>query len=800
MIKTRIVTAAFLGLFVGITSPIHSQALEDPRTDEVRSLTKFFEYMLNIVGSSGGTQRDKDVIIQESFLKAFSNENVQVEDDLLDERKVITNKDVHAYLKDVDFFFQNINFKFDSIEISLKEKPNGEPFYLVNFESNMEGTTLEGTAFKKIQQRFLEINVNEITGDLKIVSVYTTKVSREKELRDWYSTLSFGWINVFNQYVAYDSITNNVLFEIADIDSINLSDNQFLSNISPLTALKNLRYINISNTRITDLSPIRYSTSIQTVIANNTPVKDLTPLKYFDAVIHLELKNSNVQEIGAVKDLVKLEMLDISETSVVDFSPLKPLDQLKSINLSGTAFTQLIFLSSAKNLRSINIARTNVTDLGPLSQLKQLEELNVSETNLLNLEGLEDHPSLKTIKINQTLVNSLKPIEHVKPLRKVEADLTYILSDSADNFMDRHFGVVVIVNSEELENWWDSLSAKWKSRFALFFEGDSPKKEDLIKISNIDSLDISDMKTNDLQPLQRLKKLRYLNVSNCSFDSFYFTKDLSALQGLVAENTPVKSAEGLKTNLKLSFINLKSSLIEDISSLYFLDKLSYVNLDLTSISKKKIKELILSNPDAVIIWQSEKLKNWWNGLNKNWKVALQLTSPTSQQLHQLTQSSSLEIRNVGIRSLSSLSVFIDLQELILDQVDILKFNGLTTHSGLKKLTCRNGPLQSLEGLNGLTQLQELDVSNTAIEDLEGLPITSLIKKLNCSGTNIKKLKGIEGITTIESIDISNTKIFKLDRLEGIQNLKELICYNTRLREFEVEKFQNMFPKCNVVFY
>ncbi|MEM0938718.1 MAG: hypothetical protein AAF600_14465 [Bacteroidota bacterium] len=800
MIKTRVAKAAFLGLFVCVTSPIHSQELEDPRMDEVRSLTKFFEYMLNIVGSSNDTQRDKDVIIKESFLKAFSNKNVQVEDDLLEERKVITNKDIHAYLKDVDFFFQDINFKFDSIAISLKEKPDGEPFYLVSFESTMEGTSLEGTSFKKIQQRFLEVNVNETTGDLKIVSVYTTKISREKELKDWYNSLSFGWINVFYQYVTYDSITSEVLFEIADIDSINLSDNQFLSNLSPLTALKNLRYINISNTRISDLSPIRYSTFIQTVIANNTPIKDLTPLKYFDAITHLELKNSHVQEIGMLKDLTKLEVLNLSETSVIDFSPLKPFGQLKSIDLSGTAFTQLIFLSNAKNLRSINIARTNVIDLRPISQLKKLKELNVSETNLLNLEGLEDHPFLNTININQTLVNSLKPIENIKTLEKVAADFTYILPDSANNFMDRHIGVIVIVNSEELENWWDNLSAKWKSRFALFFHGDSPRKEDLIRISNIDSLDISDMKTNDLLPLQRLKKLRYLNVSNCSFDSFYFTKDISALESLIAENSTVKSAKGLESNLRLSYINLKNSHIEDISSLYSLDKLSYVNLDITSIPKEKIKKLILSNPDAVVIWQSKNLNRWWNGLDKSWKVALQLKNPTSMELHQLTQSSSLEIKNVGISSLSSLSAFIHLQELTLDQVAILNFNGLNVHTSLKKLTCINGPLQSVEGLNGLTQLQELDISNTAVDNFEGLLTTSLIRKLNCSGTNIKRLKGIEKIKTIELIDISNTKIFKLDRLEGMQNLKELICYNTRLREFEVEKFQDMFPKCEVVFY
>ena len=44
-----------------------------------------------------------------NYTKFFRDEDVQVEDDLIDERETVTNKNVQAYLKDVDFFFKNVS-------------------------------------------------------------------------------------------------------------------------------------------------------------------------------------------------------------------------------------------------------------------------------------------------------------------------------------------------------------------------------------------------------------------------------------------------------------------------------------------------------------------------------------------------------------------------------------------------------------------------------------------------------------------------------------------------------------------
>src|SRR5690606_24935469 len=79
---------------------------------KVRDMVAFLEYMLNTLGNEKTSARDKDVLITQSYTKIFRDAKVQIEDDLVEKRNVITNKDVPAYLKDVDFFFTNVKFEF----------------------------------------------------------------------------------------------------------------------------------------------------------------------------------------------------------------------------------------------------------------------------------------------------------------------------------------------------------------------------------------------------------------------------------------------------------------------------------------------------------------------------------------------------------------------------------------------------------------------------------------------------------------------------------------------------------------
>lgn len=791
-------------LFLCVLMGVHAYAQETNETDqyiaEVNSLVGFYKYMLNTVGAAQTSTRDKEVIINESFRKAFKDKAVQVEDDLMPERNAITNKDITAYLRDVDFFFRDITFNFSEIEITRSERENGKPFYLAAFQNEITATTLEGESFKKNAKRYIEANLDEENGDLKIVSVYTTKISREKELRNWWESLSYEWMRIFNETVEpYDSITKEVLFKMADVDSLNLSGNQFIQNIKPLSALSKLKILDISDTKISDLNPLRYSLRLEQLIASNSNISEVSVFEYFENLKTLDLSHSPVVNIAPIGKLKNLQNLNLVATDVIIFDGLKDLSTLRKLDISNTAFSNAEYLAANKNLITARLSRTGITSLNVFSSMRQLKELDASETYISDLNALRDHPALEILLLNQTRVDNLAPLATVPSLKKVYADYTGISESKASEFMSQNRKVIVITNSERIMDWWSSLSTDWKDAFAPYLPT-SPTKEDVVKLLNLDSLDISNKNLVSAEPLSKLKKLRYLDVSRNMITSFSFTKEMENLEFLKAEKLPVATTIGLEKNKNLRFVILIGSIVKNIQSLQELNKLELVDVNGTEIREGQVKDFLKVSPSTVVIYQPDYLLDWWNQLSSDWQKVFGLSKVDSYQLHKLVEAEQVVVENEPISSLRALDVFINLKRLTLDRTRVSSLEELMRHEGIEEIICRNGPLLDLESIGEHYELRKLDISNTAVEDLKPLRDNRNLEFLNCSGTNIKKLKGLEELNSLQKLDISNTRVWRVDRLYDIRSLNTLVCYNTRIRSHTMEDFKRDFPDCEVTYY
>lgn len=790
---------SFLLFFTFISSQAQVAA-DSARYDEVRSLVNFYKYMLNTVGSNSNSTRDKEVIISESYKKVFKDQFVQIEDDLALNRKVITNKDVSAYLRDVDFFFENIQFDFQDIDIEKVNLEDGSYYFLASFESTITAITYDGQNQSRSQKRFIELNLDEQASDLKIVSVYSTKVSREKELALWWESLSFEWITIFNQQVAFDSISGSALKKIAAIDSLNLSDNVFIQDLEALSALKDLKFLDVSNTKVTDLNPLRYARNLKSLNASNTKVSDISVLQYFPSLTSLNLAQTEINEIKEVDRIGKLQQLNLSATQVYDFSPLKNLELIKVIDLSNTSFDDPTHLASSQGLKEVNLSRTPVDHLFVFQSLPEVELLDLSESQIVNLNGLEKHPALKELYINQTAVQSLEPVEGNPNLRKIYADLSGVTEPVASDFMSQHPQIVVVTNSEQVMKWWIELPANWKSVFSALIGHTDPTKEDLAKLLTIDSLNVANRKLYIETPLFKFKRLKYLDVSHNDFVTLDFAKEMPDLEYLIGINLPVESTDDLASNKKLKHLNLSRTKLKNVKTLEQLHSLEHLDVEGTFVEEEQVIEHLSTNPNTVIIYQSDSLLAWWNNISPSWQSVFNLPESDSYHLHQLIESQEIEINNKPIQSLAPLQAFINLKSVSLDRLKLTNLNELYTIKSLENLSYTNGPLQTLEGIDQLQQLKILNISNTAIEDLKDLYYLSSLEQLNCSRTGLKNLKGVDKLVNMESLDISNTRIWRLDRLSSMRRIKTLICNNTRISQSKINDFQADRPDCEITFY
>ena len=321
--KWWIVLAIFLFELPAGVDAQHAKPDVKKHEQKVKDMVAFLEYVLNTLGSASTSARDKDVLITESYTKIFRDAKVQIEDDLVEKRNVITNKDVQAYLKDVDFFYDNLKFEFTIKDIQGKVNANDRLFYKVSLLRNMQGTTVEGKLVNNTIPRYIEINYDPKDQDLKIVSIYTNEFDEKEGLTNWWKQLSFEWQSIFQRKLNIsDSVDLADIRNIASIESLDLSGNQYIQNIEPLTQLSSLQALNLSNTNVTDLSPIRNLTELVELNLANTKLQDISALKYSDKLVRLNINGTAVDDIQVLERMTRLENLEMKGTNVTDFTPL----------------------------------------------------------------------------------------------------------------------------------------------------------------------------------------------------------------------------------------------------------------------------------------------------------------------------------------------------------------------------------------------------------------------------------------------------------------------------------------------
>src|SRR5690606_5680928 len=118
---------------------------------------------------------------------------VQIEDDLVENREVTTNKDVQAYLKDIDFFFKGASFELRVDEVREGVSPDGNLFFNLKLNRRLKGKSISGDSVNNSLVRYMEVNIDERNKDLRVVSIYTTKIAEKEELVNWWNTLSEEW-------------------------------------------------------------------------------------------------------------------------------------------------------------------------------------------------------------------------------------------------------------------------------------------------------------------------------------------------------------------------------------------------------------------------------------------------------------------------------------------------------------------------------------------------------------------------------------------------------------------------------
>ena len=825
MKKIAILSILLFGIAFGSQAQKLSKDEIAKYESEINSMITYLEETMNFLGDSTTSALEKEIVFTESWSKIFIDDKVQIEDDLDVNRNTPINKDVQAYLKDIDFFFKWANFKLDLQSIANNTRDDGTIFFKATLTRHLKAKTITDEAIDNIKNRFVEINLDRQNNSLKIASIYTTKINEKESLRNWWNGLSQNWkTRLGSDIILEDGTTlaelnTTDLTDFTELDAklklvtqkqrVDLSGIREIISLDPLSELSDLTWLDISETSIEDLSPVRNLNKLKVLRSNSTLIEDLSALKYNITLEELEVANTTVEDLSVLSSLRNLQKLNLNNTQVSRISNLKSCPNLTSLNLGGTRIANVGVLQDLTELKSLDISNTTVRDLGPVSNIKDLQSLNISGSAVSNLQALSTMENLRELYCSNTSISDLTPLKGNRRLSKIYCDHSGIHDAEASAFTQTNPFALVIYDTEALKTWWRDLPIYWKAVFSKQIKVDSePTTEQLHQIINMQELDLSgNTFMQNLMPVSRLTNLRSLNISNTEIGYLQPIQGLSNLESLNISHTYISDLKPLQDMDNLKYLNIMNTPVKDLLALVNDSNIEVVEADSTTIGKSQVVALKESQRQVTVVYQTEALKVWWDGLDPIWQaifrnaIGTQSETPTALELQQIQDLRELEITpEFPIISIEPLTDLMWLERLTINNQGVSDLKPLADKEFLLELNAQNNPIGSLSPIESSTLLELLNMENTQIKDLGALSKMNNLVTLNASGTPVKSLKPLSNLQKLENLFVNNTNVRSISPVENMPSLKQLKIYNTKVKKRAVDQLQEKRLDLNIIYY
>ena len=412
-----------------------------------------------------------------------------------------------------------------------------------------------------------------------------------------------------------------------------------LSDISFLSGLTGLTFLQISDNAVKDLSPISGMKNLKTLYIDYNPIEDLTPLYGLSALRTLSMKGIEVRpealdalraalpycsvyadeaedadreiRIGGRSFRSDATELTLGGLGLNDISALSACTKLEKLDLRDNQISDLSPLVEMPNLKWLCIWNNEVEDIYPLLSLSGIEHLDADKNAISDISVLEYLPNLQSLWLSN---NPLKSIEPLRSLTKLTQ-----LSLAGTDLQDSDLDILMNLTSLEELNIKDnpSLTAGkfnelqaalpnceithdellYTVRFgdkdfrsnAVQIVAESKNVSDLSGLEEfmeLQRLDLDGNRISDLSPLRSLTKLKELSLTGNAVSDLSPLSGLKQLQILNLNDNQISNIAPLAGCGAITVLNLSGNSISDLSPLSYLSELSAL-----SVANSNIRDL-----------------------------------------------------------------------------------------------------------------------------------------------------------------------------------------------------------------
>lgn len=248
------------------------------------------------------------------------------------------------------------------------------------------GATFEGNLFLRTQaevNNFPSRGYNKINGNLIIGTAADSQFDGYKSAYQFNNT---------TYYFGDTDITSlDSLVKLSEVSNgVYILCNQQLSDIKPLSNLKNTTYINLESNHISDITPLSEISGLQNLNLSNNPISDWQPINQISQLRHLYVGNCDISDLSVFQNLSSLNSLSCYSNQITDLSPLAQLTELNSLQINNNQIQDITILSGLNKLTNLNISNNQIKNLNALSNLQSLRYLYCYNNQINDLSPLEN--------------------------------------------------------------------------------------------------------------------------------------------------------------------------------------------------------------------------------------------------------------------------------------------------------------------------------------------------------------------------------------------------------------------------
>ncbi len=173
-----------------------------------------------------------------------------------------------------------------------------------------------------------------------------------------------------------------------------------VEDISLLSGLSQLQYLNLSQNDIVDLAPLSGLTNLVYLNLHANYIRDISALSGLTRLEYLELRKNPVDSISIISNLTNLLELNLNQLyTLSDITPLAGLTKLERLHLNCNRIRNISVIQNFSNLVELDLSRNEFDGISELTSLEYLEWLDISE-NLLDEGVYQDGDDLDRILEN----------------------------------------------------------------------------------------------------------------------------------------------------------------------------------------------------------------------------------------------------------------------------------------------------------------------------------------------------------------------------------------------------------------